>query len=73
MEQNGQTKLPHPVVSISFNEGRLRKQIIYFNSFYGLRLVNFRSILVIIFDSQGRSAFVAFVYKNKLLAKEIDR
>ena len=42
---------------------RFRKQIDNFVPAY----------LVLISDSQGRSAFVVVVYKNKLLAKETDR
>ena len=53
--------------------GCLRKQVVYFNSSYGLRLVGFNLFLVLISDSQDRSASVAVVYKNKLLAKETDR
>ena len=52
---------------------RLGKQVVFFNGFYGLRLVDFLSILVLISDSQCRSAFVAVVHKNKLLAKKTDR
>ena len=53
--------------------GCLKKQVVYLNSFHGLRLVDLDPFWFFYSDSQGRSAFVAVVYKNKLLAKETDR
>ena len=44
--------------------------VVYFNSFYGLRSVNFGLVLFGLIipgsDSQGRNAFVTVVYENKL-------
>ena len=47
--------------------------VIYFNSFYGLRLVDFHPFWFLFPIHTGKTAFVAVVYENKLLAKETDR
>ena len=42
----------------------LRKQVVHFNIFYGLRLVDFDPFLVLISDLQGWSAFAAVAHKK---------
>ena len=52
-------------ILLSMN-GCLRKQVVHFNSFYGLRLVDFMMAihLVLISDSKGGIAFVAVIKKD---------